>query len=70
MFHLGTPELVIILLIVVVLFGGSRLPALGKGMGQALRSFKKGITGSGEEETENDEKKTENELEAKAKEAA
>ncbi len=59
MFHLGTPELVIILLIVVVLFGGARLPALGKGLGQALRSFKKGITGSGEEETESDVKKPE-----------
>jgi len=41
MFGLGIQELVIILIIVLVLFGASRLPEIGKGIGQAIRNFKK-----------------------------
>jgi sec-independent protein translocase protein TatA len=41
--RLGLPELVIILLIVIVIFGGSRLPQLGKGIGSAIKNFKDGI---------------------------
>lgn len=41
MFGLGMQELVIILIIVVVLFGASRLPEIGRGIGQAIRNFKK-----------------------------
>ena len=41
---LGTPELVIILVIALVIFGGSRLPQLGEGLGKAIRGFKKGMT--------------------------
>ena len=40
---LGPPELIIIGIIVVLLFGASRLPATAKGLGQALRLFKKEI---------------------------
>lgn len=38
---IGTTELIIILVIVIVIFGGSRLPELGKGIGQAIKNFKK-----------------------------
>ena len=41
MFGLGMQELIIILIIVLVLFGASRLPEIGKGIGQAIRNFKK-----------------------------
>ncbi|MBI4710215.1 MAG: twin-arginine translocase TatA/TatE family subunit [Nitrospirae bacterium] len=41
MFGLGMPELIIILVIVIVVFGASRLPELGKGIGEAIRNFKK-----------------------------
>ncbi|MDP2753920.1 MAG: twin-arginine translocase TatA/TatE family subunit [Nitrospirota bacterium] len=41
MFGLGMQELVIILIIVIVLFGATRLPEIGKGIGQAIRNFKK-----------------------------
>lgn len=44
MFGLGMQELIIILIIVMVLFGASRLPELGKGIGQAIRNFKKGMS--------------------------
>jgi sec-independent protein translocase protein TatA len=37
---IGVPELVLILLIVVVLFGANRLPQLGAGVGKAIRNFK------------------------------
>jgi sec-independent protein translocase protein TatA len=38
---LGMPELVIILVILLVLFGGSKLPGLAKGLGQSIKEFKK-----------------------------
>ncbi len=40
---LGMGELVVILLIVVVLFGATRLPALGEGLGKAISSFRRGL---------------------------
>ncbi len=48
MFGLRMPELLLILLIVVILFGANKLPALGKGMGEGLRSFKKAFSGDEE----------------------
>lgn len=41
--NLGLPELLIILLIVVLIFGANRLPQLGKGIGSAIRNFKEGM---------------------------
>lgn len=41
---LGMPELIIILVIAMVIFGGSRLPQLGEGLGKAIRGFKKGLS--------------------------
>ena len=38
---LGAPELVIILVILLVLFGGAKLPGLAKGIGQSIKEFKK-----------------------------
>lgn len=40
MFGLGVPELLIILVIVVVIFGASRLPQIGKGLGEGIRNFR------------------------------
>lgn len=48
MFGLGTTELVVILIIVIVLFGASRLPQIGKGVGEAIRNFKKSVSGETE----------------------
>ena len=43
MFGLGTPELIIILLIAFLLFGSRKLPEIGAGLGKAIGSFKKGL---------------------------
>jgi len=41
----GLWEIVLILLAILLLFGGSKLPQLGKGLGEGIRNFKKGIKG-------------------------
>ncbi len=41
--NLGVSELVIILLIVIVIFGATRLPQLGKGLGEGIRNFKSSL---------------------------
>lgn len=43
MFGLGAPELMIILAICFVIFGGKKLPELGAGLGKGITSFKKGL---------------------------
>jgi sec-independent protein translocase protein TatA len=43
MFGIGSQELVVILVIVLILFGGSKLPDLAKSLGKSMKEFKKGI---------------------------
>lgn len=45
MFGLGMQELLIILIIVVLIFGASRLPEIGSGLGKAIRGFKDAVSG-------------------------
>ncbi|HKY42041.1 MAG TPA: twin-arginine translocase TatA/TatE family subunit [Pyrinomonadaceae bacterium] len=42
-FPLGTPELIIIVLVIVLLFGATRLPQLAKALGQSKKAFREGI---------------------------
>lgn len=48
-FPLGTPELIIIVLVVVLLFGATRLPQLAKALGQSKKAFREGIEESEKE---------------------
>jgi len=57
MFGLGIQELLIILVIALVIFGPSKLPQIGSGLGKAIRDFKKGVTGDDNEESAKDTKK-------------
>ncbi|MCI5144210.1 MAG: twin-arginine translocase TatA/TatE family subunit [Candidatus Electrothrix sp. AR3] len=43
MFGLGTPELIVILAIAFLLFGGKKLPEIGAGLGKGIRAFKGGL---------------------------
>ena len=45
---LGVPELLLILVIVIIIFGANKLPQLGRGLGEGLRNFKESIKTSGE----------------------
>ena len=49
---LGTPEIIIIALVVLLLFGGKKIPELMKGLGKGIRSFKEGMNNI-EKEIEN-----------------
>jgi len=42
--RLGLPELIVILVIVIIIFGANRLPELGKGIGSAIKNFKNATT--------------------------
>jgi sec-independent protein translocase protein TatA len=42
--NLGTPELILVLVVVLLLFGGTQLPKLARSLGQAQKEFKKGVT--------------------------
>ncbi len=54
--RLGVQELLIILAIVIVIFGASKIPQLGKGLGEGIRNFKTAMK-EGEEESSKEEKK-------------
>lgn len=44
-FNLGTGELIAIVLVILLLFGGKKIPELMRGIGKGVRSFKKGMNG-------------------------
>ena len=49
MFGLGAPELIVILIVALVIFGPKKLPELGKSLGQGIREFRRGTSGLKEE---------------------
>ena len=62
MFGLGIQEILVIALIVLLLFGGKKIPELMRGLGKGVKSFKEGmneVTDLGEEKKEQPEKKDE-----------
>jgi len=55
MFNLGFPEMVLLFVIVILIFGTSRLPELGRGIGEGIRNFKKSLR---DDDPEEEKKKT------------
>lgn len=58
MFGLGMQELIIILIIVVVLFGASRLPQVGDGVGKMITNFRKSMKTAGKSDEDEDSKES------------
>ncbi len=50
------PDILIVLVVILVLFGGSQLPKLARGLGSAQREFKKGLEEGAAEDTDTNEK--------------
>ncbi|MBI2368870.1 MAG: twin-arginine translocase TatA/TatE family subunit [Deltaproteobacteria bacterium] len=48
MFGLGMPELLVILVIILVIFGAGKLPEIGAGLGKGIRNFKRATKGENE----------------------
>jgi sec-independent protein translocase protein TatA len=53
---LGFPEILLILLIVVLIFGTSRIPELGRGLGEGIRNFKRAVGGKDDSDDKTDKK--------------
>lgn len=57
MMHIGWTEIIVILFIVMLLFGGRKLPELASGLGKAIREFKKALSQKEIEDKKEEEKK-------------
>ncbi|MBK5259964.1 MAG: twin-arginine translocase TatA/TatE family subunit [Thermoanaerobaculia bacterium] len=58
MFGLGMGELLVILVIVIVIFGATKLPQLGRGLGEGISNFRDGLSKGNKNDKNVDEKKT------------
>ena len=56
---IGPWQIILIIAVVLLFFGGKKIPEFMKGIGQGAREFKKGLSGEGEEEKKKDESKKE-----------
>lgn len=62
MFGIGLQELGVILLIALVIFGPTKLPQIGSGLGKAIRDFKKGVSDDDPEDVTKEKKETPKDL--------
>lgn len=56
---IGTPEIILIVLLFLLLFGGKKIPEMMKGLGKGVKSFRDGINGKPDDEPADDKKKDE-----------
>ncbi len=63
MFGIGTQELIFIVLIILLLFGGKKIPEMMKGLGKGVRSFKDGMNGIDDESGDKDREKKQDDKE-------
>jgi len=59
MFGLGLPEILLILVIALLIFGAAKLPEIGRALGKSLSEFKKGMQDFSEKKEEKEEKSDE-----------
>jgi sec-independent protein translocase protein TatA len=57
MFGIGMPELIIILVIILIIFGAGKLPEIGSGIGRGIKNFKKATSGELDESPDAQEPK-------------
>jgi sec-independent protein translocase protein TatA len=55
--RIGMPELLVILVIVIVIFGANRLPGLGRGIGNAIKNFKDEMKDKDDKDKDEDDKR-------------
>jgi len=58
---LGAPELILILAIILLLFGGRKLPELSRSLSTSMREIRKGLNGDGQDESKKTEEKSKSE---------
>lgn len=63
---LGAPELIVIALIALLLFGAGRIADIGKGLGQGIKNFKQGLKEAGEEDKKEEKAEKSEKAEKKA----
>jgi sec-independent protein translocase protein TatA len=56
---IGMPELIIILVIILIIFGAGKLPEIGSGLGRGIKNFRKATSASDEVEDKSDKAKIE-----------
>lgn len=58
---IGTPEIILIVLVILLLFGGKKIPEMMKGLGKGVKSFKDGVNGVPDEEAKSEERSVKSE---------